>query len=163
VRKVQKTGKTDKDTDKDQEGLIMEDKSEITLEATPEQLRYAAILEKGMYIGLLLLIITFIIYISGIMRPYIPLDKISGYWHRGVHDYLEATGIGSGWSWLGMLNYGDFINFVPVAVLAGITIICFLSVFPMLLKNKDKIYALFALLEAVILTLAASGILAVGH
>ena len=141
----------------------MGDKSDIKLEATPEQLLYAAILEKGMYIGLLMLLITFIIYLFGVMRPYIPLDEISGYWRLNVHDYLEAAGIGAGWSWLGMLKYGDFVNFVPVAILAGVTIICFLSVFPMLLKNRDRIYALFALTEAVILALAASGILAVGH
>jgi hypothetical protein len=141
----------------------MPDKSGTDLLPSPEQLRYAAILEKGMYIGLLLLLMSFIIYIFGIMKPYIPLPKISEYWGMSVHDYLEATAIKTGWSWLGMLMYGDFLNFVPVAILAGITIVCFLSVFPMLLKNNDKIYAVFALLEAVILSLAASGILAVGH
>ena len=141
----------------------MPDQSEINLEATPEQLRYAAILEKGMYIGLLLLLVTFMIYIFGIMKPYIPLDKISDYWSLGVHDYLKTTEIETGWRWLGMLMYADFLNFVPVAVLAGVTIICFLSIFPMLLKGRDHVYAILAILEAIVLGLAASGILTVGH
>ena len=80
-----------------------------------------------------------------------------------VHDYLEHANIKPGWSWLRMLNYGDFINFIGVALLAGVTIICYLAIVPILLRNNDKVYALLALLEALILSLAASGILAVGH
>jgi hypothetical protein len=116
-----------------------------------------------MYLGLLILFITFALYALGIMKPYIPLGEISNYWSMNVHDYLHDAHIGVGWSWLGMLQYGDFINFVGVALLAGVTIICYLAIVPILLKNNDKVYAVLALLEAVILALAASGILAVGH
>ena len=74
-----------------------------------------------------------------------------------------TTNIKPGWSWLGMLGYGDFINFVGVAILAGVTIICYLAIIPIFLKTNDKVYAFLALLEVVILCLAASSILAVGH
>jgi hypothetical protein len=140
----------------------MADQHNVRLEAGPEQLLYAKILAKGMYVGLALLLITFALYAFGIMKPYIPLDKISGYWSYSVHEYLEHTKIGIGWSWVGMLKYGDFINFVPVAILAGVTIMCYLAIVPLLFKNNDKVYAILALLEAVVLALAASGILAVG-
>jgi hypothetical protein len=141
----------------------MTDKQEPRLEAGPEQILYASILEKGMYIGLLLLFITFALYAFGIMGPYIPLEEVSNYWGMNVHDYLEHTHIKTGWSWMGMLNYGDFINFVGVAVLAGVSIICYLAIVPVLLKNDDKVFAILALLEVLVLSLAASGILAVGH
>ena len=61
-----------------------------------------------------------------------------------------------------MLRYGDFINFIGIAFLAGVTIVCFLVIVPVLWKNNDKLYAVFSLLEAVILSLAASGILGSG-
>lgn len=141
----------------------MAERLEAGLEASDEQLRYAQILEKGMFIGLLLLLVTFGIYVFGIMKPYIPLDRVSSYWSMNVHDYLHTTNIKPGWSWLGMLGYGDFINFVGVAILAGVTIMCYLAIIPIFLKTNDKVYALLALLEVVILCLAASGILAVGH
>ena len=141
----------------------MQEKTNDLLKATPEQLLYAKILEKGMYIGLLILLITYVLYVFGIMDPYIPLDKISNYWSMNVHDYLEHTGIKDGWSWLGMLKYGDFINFIGVAILAGVTIICYAAIVPTLLKNKDTVYAVLAVLEVIILSAAASGILAVGH
>ncbi len=139
------------------------EKSNVSLEATPEQMYYAAILEKGMYIGLLILFITYIIYIFGILDPYIPLDRISEYWSMNVDQYLHEADIHAGWAWLGMLKYGDFLNFIGVAILAGVTIICYLSIVPTLLRNNDKVYAVLAILEAVILTAAASGLVAGGH
>ncbi len=137
--------------------------SEVSLEASPEQVIYAAILEKGMYIGLLILFITYAIYIFGIMDPYIALDEISRHWSKNVDQYLHDANIHSGWAWLGMLKYGDFLNFIGVAILAGVTIICYLRIVPTLLKNNDKVYAVLAILEAVILTAAASGLIAGGH
>ena len=116
-----------------------------------------------MYIGLLILFITFALYAFGIMDPYIPMDKISDYWKLNVHEYLEHAGIKDGWAWLGMLKYGDFVNFIGIAILAGVTIICYAAIVPTLLKNNDKVYAIFAILEVIILSAAASGILAVGH
>ena len=141
----------------------MNEKQPATLEATPEQLLYARILEIGMYIGLLVLFVTFGLYAFGILDPYIPLDEISNYWSMNVNDYLKHAEIKAGWAWLGMLKYGDFINFIGVAILAGVTIICYAAIVPTLLKNNDKVYAILAVLEVIILSAAASGILAVGH
>jgi hypothetical protein len=133
------------------------------LKAGPEQLRYAAILEKGMLFGLLILLITFGIYVFGILNAYIPPTQLPEYWKLNVHDYLEKAHIEIGWAWLGMLKYGDFINFIGITILSGVTIICYLAIFPVLWRNNDKVYAALALLEALILALAASGILVVGH
>jgi len=141
----------------------MQEKTNDLLKATPEQILYAKILEKGMYFGLLILFITYGLYVFGIMDPYIPMDKISNYWSMNVHDYLEHAQIKAGWAWLGMLKYGDFINFIGVAILAGVTIICYAAIVPTLLKNKDTVYAILAVIEVIILSAAASGILAVGH
>jgi len=143
----------------------VEKKSNPSLQATPEQALYARILEKSMLIGLFVLLVTFVIYVFGIMKPYIPLDKISGYWHLSVHDYLNHPDlhIKAGWGWLGMIGYGDFLNFVGVAILAGVTILCYISIIPTLFRNNDKLYAVLAALEVIILATAASGILAVGH
>ena len=140
----------------------MEDKSYASLEATPEQLLYAKILERGMYLGLLILLITFGLYAFGVMDPYIPLDKISKYWSMNVNDYLHHANIKAGWAWVGMIKYGDFVNFIGIAILAGVTILCYAAIVPTLLKNKDTVYAIIAILEVIVLTVAASGILGAG-
>jgi hypothetical protein len=136
--------------------------SQQSLRAGPEQLLYASILEKGMFFGLLILVITYAIYVLGIVSPYLPHADVPRYWSLSVSDYLHHTNIPAGWGWINMVAYGDFLNFVGIAILAGVSIICFLSIVPLLWKNGDKIYALLAITEVIILTVAASGILGSG-
>lgn len=141
------------------------------LEPTHEQILYANILEKGMFVGLILMFLTFIVYVFGIMTPAIPRAQIPSLWSLPVHDYLvvindnflQKEHLMTGWSWFSMLGQGDFLNFLPVAILSGTTIFCYLAVVPGLFNRGDKAMGVMALLEAIILTLAASGLLAVGH
>lgn len=132
------------------------------IKATEEQLTYARFLDLGMKVGLLILIITFIIYLTGILTPHIPVNDLPKYWGMSVHKYLEATHIPHGWGWLGMISKGDFLNFIGIAFLAGITIICYIAVIPILFRKKDTIYGILAVLEVLVLVLAASGILKAG-
>ena len=129
---------------------------------SPEQVLYANILNKGMLVGLVILLITFALYVFGIVKPYVPLDQLSNYWNLGVGDYLHELDIPTGWAWLGLLNYSDFLNFIGIALLAGISIICYIAIIPTLLKNGDTIYAVIAILEVIVLTLAATGIFGSG-
>ncbi len=136
-----------------------------------EQHLYAWILEKGMYLGLVLLFITFLLYVTGILTPVVPLERISDFWKRPVDQYLAAVNeqflhwehLPSGWSWFRLLGRGDYLNFLPVAVLGGVTIFCFLAVAPGMFRRKDTAMALIACAEALIIALAASGWLALGH
>ena len=140
----------------------MADSTEKSLQATPEQLLYASILEKGMFLGLLILLLTYAVYALGIATPYIPLNDIPKCWSMGVDQYLQTCKIEEGWAWLSMVHYGDFMNFIGIAMLAGVTIICFLAIVPILWKQNDKAYACLSLVEAIILAVAASGILGAG-
>jgi hypothetical protein len=140
----------------------MAEKQNVSLEATPEQILYAKLLEKGMYIGLLILLITFGLYAFGIMDPYIPMNEISKYWTMNVDDYLHHANIKAGWAWVGMIKYGDFINFIGIVILAGITILCYAAIVPTLMRSKDTIYVVLAILEVIVLSVAASGILGAG-
>lgn len=127
-----------------------------------EQLVYASLLDKGMKIGLISIIITFIVYVFGIFTPYVPIEDLPKYWGLPVHDYLEATNIEPGWTWLGLLGKGDFLNFIGIALLAGVTIACYIAIIPVFLKKKDKVFTTIAILEVLVLALAASGILKTG-
>jgi hypothetical protein len=112
-----------------------------------EQLLYARILETGVYLGLALLVVTFALYVFGIVKPAVPLDDLPTYWTMNVHDYLNTINaehlhrahLVTGWSWVAVL------------------------IIPTLLRKRDFAYAVFAVLESLILALAASGVLSVGH
>lgn len=139
--------------------------------ADEEQLLYASILQIGMYMGLALLLVTFGLYMSGVRPAAVPVEQLPDYWTMSVDDYLEATNRDhlhhahpvSGWGWLEMLGKGDYLNFVGIALLSGVTIVCFVGIIPTLIRKRDIPYVIMAVLEVAILTLAASGVLAVGH
>ncbi len=145
--------------------------SKITHEATQEQLLYANLLEKGMLIGLVLMFITFALYVFGVMSPVVPLDQIGSYWSQPVDQYLAAINNNflhmehapTGWAWVGLIGKGDFLNFIPIAILSGVTIVCYLAIVPGLFARGDKAMAFIALATAMILILAASGVLKSGH
>jgi len=130
--------------------------------ASPEQVLYANILNKGMLAGLLIILITFALYVFGIVSPYVPLDELSKFWSMPVNQYLHELKIPAGWAWLGMLGYSDFLNFIGVAFLAGVSILCYIAIVPTLIKNGDTVYAILAILEVIVLTLAATGIFGSG-
>ena len=130
--------------------------------ATEEQVLYANILNKGMIIGLVGLVITFIIYGVGILKPIIPLERVQHYWVMPVKDYLHESGIHAGWAWLGNLGYGDMLNFLPIAFLSILTVICYLAIIPGLMRKKDTPYTVLAIIEVIVLCVAASGVLGPG-
>ena len=56
------------------------------LGASEEMILYARVLEIGMYAGLILMFVTFFIYLFGIIDPLIPLDTIDSFWNQPVQD-----------------------------------------------------------------------------
>lgn len=136
-----------------------------------EQLLYARILAVGMYAGLLLLLLTFALYVSGIVQPAVPIDRLPDYWGMNVEEYLQTINANylhrphhlAGWWWLTALGKSDYLNFLGIAVLSAVTILCFAGIVPTFLKKRDYAYAAMAVAEIVILVLAASGILRVGE
>jgi hypothetical protein len=134
----------------------------MALKATEEQVLYAKILNTGMLIGLVGLVVAFIIYCAGILKPLIPLEKVQTYWILSVHEYLEQSGIQAGWAWFGNLQFGDMLNFLPIAFLSLLTIVCYIAIIPGLIRKKDTAYVVIAVLEIIVLSVAASGILGTG-
>jgi hypothetical protein len=132
--------------------------------ATEAQILYANILNTGMLIGFISLIGIFILYITDILSPLIPPEKVETYWTLPLNEYLEKSGMEVGWAWFGKLQYGDMLNFVPIAFLSLLTIICYTSLIPGLIRKKDVPYTVIAILEIIVLLVAASGILGTsGH
>jgi len=132
------------------------------LKASEAQLFYATVLNRLTLAGFALLILAFLVYITGILGNYVPLDQVPYYWTQSSHHYLEAAKIHAGWVWVGKIGYGDFLIYVPVAILAGVTIVCYIGVIFKFLKSKENILVVIAILEVLVLMAAASGLLKSG-
>ena len=127
--------------------------------ASEEQIIYAGILNWGMIIGFLALTAAFLLYLFGVLPTFIPIEDLPKHWGKSVHAFNQDLGAPTGWGWLSYLGKGDYLNFVGVAILAGLTIVCYLAIIPTLLRKKDKAYLVIAVAEVLVLALAASGIL----
>lgn len=132
------------------------------VKASEEQIAYATLLDLGMKAGLIMLVISFVIYLSGVLTPHVPVNDLPKYWSMPVKEYLKATNIHTGWSWVMQVGKGDFLNFVGIAFLSGVTILCYLRIIPILFRKKDTLYGVLAIIEVLVLVLAASGVLKSG-
>lgn len=140
-------------------------------DVSEEQLLYAKILAAGMYTGLAILLATFALYLTGLLAPAVPIEHLPDYWTLNVDRYLEVVNaryLGrdhalEGWWWVTALGHGDYLNFVGIALLSTVTLVCFVGIVPTLLRKRDWIYVVLATTEVVVLALAASGVLTAGH
>lgn len=130
--------------------------------ASEEQIAYAKVLNIGMWSGLFLLVVTFFVYISGVLPTFVPIEDLSKYWGMRAHDYNVALNAPTGWGWAAMVGKGDYLNFIGIVILSGLTILCYLVILPILMRKKDKAYVVIAIAEVLVLALAASGLLKAG-
>ncbi len=130
--------------------------------ATEEQLAYENILKLGIQAGLLILLVSFIIYLTGILAPHVPLNDLPKYWGMSAKQYIATNNMHTGWLCLSMISKGDLLNFVGIAFLAGVTILCHIRIIPVFFRKKDTVYGVLAIIEVLILLVAASGILKSG-
>ncbi|THB64785.1 MAG: hypothetical protein D6E12_14060 [Desulfovibrio sp.] len=186
--------------------------SEQQNDITPmkEQLIYAKVLNIGAWLGIVLMSISYIMYVVGVFEPQVPVEMVAENWTnpqivvtelgdhheitgfdicgqngveceaeifqlRGEHDelvvgsgvqgvsaYILITESPSGWEWANLLGTGDYLNFVGLALLALLTIVCYMILVPGFLRQKDYIYTTIAVVEIIVLVVAASGILGSG-
>ncbi|MCL5058212.1 MAG: DUF1634 domain-containing protein [Actinobacteria bacterium] len=133
-----------------------------TVEVAPEQIRYANLLLYGSWAGIATLLITFALYMTGIMPSYVDPSQMQYYWGMKASEYLSTAQVPHGWGWLKMVGYGDFITLLGIAWLGILTILGYFILLPAYMKKKDGIYSTIVVLEILVLILAASGILKVG-
>ncbi len=132
------------------------------IKASPAQLRYADTLFYGALLGFVTMLITYALYVFGVLTPQIPLDDMPRLWSQSAAAYRAAGNIPQGWGWLALVGKGDMCNFIGIAFLAALTIVCFVQLAIGLLRQKQWIMAIIAILEVLVLSLAASGVLVAG-
>ncbi len=127
-----------------------------------EQVAYANLLFYGCWGGLGLMILTYLIYVFGLLDPQVPMATILELWSKPVGEYLAVGKVPVGWGWAGLLGKGDFLNFLGIALLAGMTLICYIPLVSAYIKKKDGLFAAIAVAEILVLAFAASGIVGGG-
>jgi len=129
----------------------------------PEPLRYARWLDWGTRLGLVVLVLSFAAYVLGLVDSHVPVSRLPEVWGHPVGRYLALTDSPTGWGWLALIHRGDIASLAGIAILAGCSLLCLLSLVPLYLRRGDKAYAWLCLAQVAVLLLAASGVLTAGH
>jgi hypothetical protein len=137
--------------------------SEDAMLQEAEAARYALLLEWGTRIGLAVLVLGFTAYVFGYITPLVPLEQLPGLWSQPVAVYLKTSGTPTGWNWLALVNKGDMLNLVGIAILAGCSMPPLLGLIPLYLNRHDHAYVAICAAIILVLVLAASGVLGGGH
>ncbi len=140
----------------------MNTQNKQALQPSREQIIYANLLIIGVWVGIAILVTTYAIYLTGILPSHIEISAIPTMWGKGVSEFLEMTHSPRGWGWVPLLAKGDFLNYLGFVLLALMTIVCYLVLVRGYVRQKNWIFAAIAILEIVVLSLAASGIFGSG-
>lgn len=140
----------------------MNTQNEQALKPSREQIIYANLLIIGVWLGIFILVTTYVIYLTEILPSHVELTLIPKVWGKGVAEYLEITNSPHGWGWVGLLTKGDFLNYIGFVLLALMTIFCYLVLVRGYARQKNWIFTAIAVLEIIVLSVAASGILGSG-
>lgn len=124
---------------------------------------YARWLGAATLIAFAAALVAFVLYAGGVLPPFVPLDALPGLWQLPVGEYLARTGAPAGWGWVRLLPYADYLSLGCVALIAAVTLVCYLAVLPMLLKLEERLQAALVVAQIIVLLVAASGALAGGH
>lgn len=125
-----------------------------------EQRVYARWLAAGSRLTLGLLAATFVLYLSDLLHPLVPISELPRYWGMSAARYSAATGSPIGWHLLKFAAKPDIMNLVGIACVALVTPVCLARMVPEFLKRRDTAFAVIALMELLVLAMAASGLAA---
>ena len=129
---------------------------QVSLEPSPEQARFARVIEVGTRISVIALGVAFAVYLSGAVPAYVPIDRLPELWGLHAEQFLAEARIGRGWGWVRLVGYADFMNFVGIAMLAGLPVFGYLAILPLYARRRDTAYTVLTLAAIALLVVAAT-------
>jgi hypothetical protein len=136
---------------------------DVNDDALAAQARYARWLTWGTRIGLGLLALGFVAYVSGIVASHVPIERLPALWDRPSDELLLQTGVRAGWGWTEFIHRSDMLVLAGIALLASCSIPCLAAVIPTFATRGERAFVAICVVQIAVLMLAASGILGSGH
>ena len=122
------------------------------------QATYARWLDAATRVGFVISLAAFLVYVSGAVEPFVPLEQLPQLWTLSAARYAEATGAPTGWGWLTLLARSDYLNLAAVALFGVVTLACYARIVPLLFAAGERVQAWIALAQVLVLAAAAAGV-----
>ena len=121
------------------------------------QERYAQWLEAGTRLSLVAMVVGFVLYAFEVFTPVVPMEQLPALWRLPAHQYVAATDVPLGWTWMAHLHRADMLAILGVACLALCSLPCVLALVPLYWSRGDRVYVLLCVAQGVVLLVSASG------
>ncbi|MCF8382254.1 MAG: DUF1634 domain-containing protein [Chlorobium sp.] len=122
------------------------------------QLVYAAVLDVVSHTGMVLIAVGFLAYVARLLPLTVSIEDIASHWHLRAGEMNRLHAVPSGWSWVQDPLHGDVLSFISIIFLSMAAMICLVAVIPVFFAEKNRTYALIALLQVLVLAAAVVGI-----
>jgi hypothetical protein len=111
-----------------------------SLKPTKEQIIYANLLLMGMVTGIIIMIITYTIYVTGLLPSHVDMQSYPPTGER-VSMNISKLPIRPTDGVAHLLGKGDFLNYIGFTLLGVLTIICYLVLVRGYYRQKNWIFA----------------------
>ena len=122
------------------------------------QERYARWLDVLTRVAFTVCVATFVLYLSGVLPPHVPIGDLARLWGLPLGEYLARTGAPAGWGWLQLAARGDYLNYAGLALFACVVLLCNLAILAPLLRRGERLMAALVAAQIAVLAFAASGV-----
>ena len=130
--------------------------------ADPVQRGYARWLRWGTWVGVGVLVGGFAAYLLG-LAPHVPMEQLPSLWERPASEYLERASLRPGWQWATLIHRSDMLVVAGIALLASCSIASLAAAIRAFRASGERAFAVICVVQILVLVLAASGVLSVGH
>ncbi|TLU81686.1 MAG: DUF1634 domain-containing protein [Chlorobium sp.] len=140
----------------------MSDKEKKSESIDKVQLVYARVLEMVSHVGMAFLAIGYLVYVLQLLPLSVPIDAIAGNWHLKASEMQQKLHTPAGWSIISSpaaLFKGDVVSYLSIYYLAMATVVCLVFASVTFYREKNYLYTTIAVLQVVVLLVAASGVI----
>ena len=116
---------------------------------------YARWLEVGTRIVFVFATLALALYLTGLLPAFIPLEELPRLWMLPADELRRAAHAPGGSEWLAFLHYGDYLNLLAIAAFSLLSLVCTARVVPAFLRTGERLHALLAALQVLVLAAAA--------
>lgn len=127
---------------------------EADTQADPQHI-YARWLQAGSRFAFAFGLVALVVYFSGAMRAFVPLERLPELWTLPAEELLREAHAPGGWAWVDYLGYGDYLNVLAIALFSLLSLVCVARVVPAFLRGGEHLQSLLAVLQVLVLAAAA--------
>ncbi|MFT5239294.1 MAG: hypothetical protein ACI9OU_000581 [Candidatus Promineifilaceae bacterium] len=127
------------------------------------QSTFARVLYWGNALGVICLVLGLVAYFAGWMDTFVPRDSLAHYSMISMEQFKAETRIELGWAWLRYLDHVDYLNYIGLAILSGITILCYMTLVPAFSRRGERAYVILVVLQVAVFLAAMTGLVGGAH